>query len=177
MIIYFDLDGVLTDYDGQLAAENNLTREQVVLDRELRRSLENTRKTRMGLDHYRTLKPHNLLGFKSLMRSLFSLGHTQEILTSYGDVQPLETGVIAHTGKQAWLKQHYADIFEEGVISRFNGVVSCSQKRFYGRPGSFLIDDQEDNIRDFAANGGSVFHYTYGVDPHSILEFISGGSR
>jgi hypothetical protein len=163
LTVYFDMDGVLTDYDGQLAFEASVTRELLVADRSFRRAFENARKQRLGPAHYMNIPPNDLEGFRSFIREL-SKRYSCEILTSYGDPAPSEGGCAAHEGKVAWLNQHYGDLLRDQIIQRFNGVSSCVQKGFFGRPDAFLIDDQEDNIASFAAKGGGVFHYKMGSD-------------
>lgn len=171
LTVYFDMDGVLTDYDGQLALEASVTREHLVADRSFRRALENARKQRLGPEHYRNIPPNDIVGFKSFIRGL-SEAYSCEILTSYGDPEPSEGGCSAHEGKIAWLNHHYGDLLQERTIRRFNGVSSCLQKGFFGRPDAFLIDDQEDNISSFAAKGGGVFHYKMGSDFGEVLAAI-----
>jgi hypothetical protein len=171
LTLYFDMDGVLTDYDGQLAQEALVSRADLVSDRAFRREFENARKKRLGVDHYKSIPPNDLDGFRSLLAELAG-DFSCEILTSYGDPDPSDGGVMAHVGKMEWLNRYYGDFLSNRVLRRFNGVPSCTQKGLFGRVGSFLVDDQEDNVAAFSANGGGIFHYTMGCSVDSIRSSI-----
>jgi len=157
--VYFDMDGVLSDLDGDLAKTAQVPLGKILSDPQFRLGVVKQRVATTGLLHWVGLKPLHPHLWKALMRNLREEGHTLEILTSYGSWDPLEVGPSAHLGKCQWLRQHYGDIFAEGVVTNFNGVETCDQKQFFAAPDSILIDDQIDNIEQFRNAGGKGVWY------------------
>jgi len=175
MIVYFDMDGVLTKYDEALSSWSYVDLMTIKQDRALRSKIEEDRKQDLGSKHYETLEPNNLPDFTDLMRSLKSKEHKIEILTSLGltlgNLRNSDLGADAFRGKQNWLRSFYGRLFNEGVITGFNAVSSCVQKQFFAGKDSFLIDDQIDNIMEFTENNGHAIQY--GSSSHaSIIKHI-----
>ena len=112
--------------------------------------------------------------FKLIMKKLFELGHSIQILTSYGTHGgPTDMGVLAHVGKVEWLNENYGDLIRAGAIEKFNGVLDCAQKKFFAAPESILIDDQKDNILGWIAAGGIGLLYEEGNHDKTISELLN----
>ena len=177
MLIYIDLDGVLTDLDGDLARFGGFQHSDIVKDKDLRRRVWFNLIKKKGLQTlYRELMPNRKFEMKALMRELKQRGHTVEILSSYGARYTGDYGADVHLGKRDWLQLHYGDLLSEGVISRFNGVSDCEQKKFYAHPDSLLIDDQEENIAAFIEAGGQAVRYDllfHEASIEKVLNFLT----
>ncbi len=156
---YIDMDGVLSDLDGKLSEDFGVPLLELRENPTLRSSLIAIRLSRMGADHYLTLPPISLESRRCLMKHLSSLGSV-EILTSLGG-SGFDRGV-GYKGKEGWVRKFYGDLVESGVLSGFNVVSKCVRKAGFGKPGDFLIDDQEENVRGFKASGGSAVLVTGG---------------
>lgn len=161
MIVYFDMDGVLADLDGMLCVQGRTSRD-ALKDRSLREVLISKSVKADPSSHYRDIPASRNVEFKSLMRRLTESGVRVEILTSYGESAEPDRGVSAHAGKVAWLSAYYHS--EPPLISRFNGVQNCHQKQFFASPRSILVDDQEENIRQWKEAGGVGILYS--IDRH-----------
>ena len=164
MKIYVDMDGVLSDLDGALCLFGGVSR-SVLQNPNLRQSLIQARVSSMGLSHWESLKPLNPGLWDKDLRELRKAGHEIEILTSYGSWDVLEVGPKSHQGKCNWLRAHYSALFAEGVITGFNGVEKCWQKRLFSESGTYLLDDSEENVKGFLLGGGSA--WTYSAEKHS----------
>ena len=164
MLIYFDMDGVLSDLDGYLADFAGTSLQEIQSDQDFRFKVVQDSVLQQSFSHWLGLKALQKSSWKSLMRRLRSLGHELEILTSYGSWDPLVVGPRAHTGKIRWLEMHYSDIFEEKVLTGFNGVETCKQKQFYSQPGSVLVDDQPSNVEEFNNGFGTAFLFNGDIE-------------
>jgi len=179
MVIFVDMDGVLSDLDGQVARRADVNIERLGKDRELRRELIINSIRSQGLEHWTGLAPMNKQDWVRKFRTWTSWGHQVEILTSYGiDFSPLHTKdhgllgrfeleALAHRGKAQWLETHYGDQCLDNSIRAFNGVGTCGGKARFGRPDTLLIDDQPENVREFRAAGGSSLQYR--ADQHDAV--------
>lgn len=155
--VYFDMDGVLTDLDGWLAAKFGV--EDVSLDdREVRGELIR-RAVAIDPAFPAQLPPNRPAEFRWIMRYAAMKGCTNEILTSYGQAAEADLGAQSHVGKVRWLNTYYLSEFQDKVLTRFNGVQNCGQKALYANEKSLLIDDQLENVLDFIAAGGHAVLY------------------
>lgn len=166
MKIYLDMDGVLSDLDGALCLFGGVSQE-TLQDAEERQSLIRARANSMGISHWETLKPLNQGSWKRTLREIRKEGHEIEILTSYGTWDCLEVGPKSHQGKCNWLRVYYGDLFKEGVLTGFNGVERCWQKRLFSEPGTLLLDDSPQNIEDFHRGQGKALLYR--ADSHETF--------
>ena len=160
MIVYFDMDGVLSDLDGMLAKFANVPLSKIQDDPDFRLGVVKKSVGERSLMHWTSLPALHKDSWKSLMGELKGRGHDLNILTSYGSWDPLVVGPLAHLGKTMWLHNHYGDLFGDGTLSDFNGVEKCNQKRFFADTDSILIDDQEGNISSFRSRGGGSILYS-----------------
>jgi hypothetical protein len=168
MLIYVDMDGVLSDLDGYLADYAEVPLHRIKFDREFRAGVVRKSFNSKGLLHWHSLKPLDRDFWHSKMREWHEAGHRIEILTSYGSWDPLHVSPMAHMGKTTWMRTHYGDLFEAGVISGFNGVEQCGQKGFFAERGALLVDDQEENCEDFICEGGEAVLYRTPEDVEGV---------
>lgn len=179
LTIYFDMDGVLADLSAAVhtyaqeahGVEGTLT--------EMRSSSESVhqyyllRRKDLGLyESFCSLPPTRLEEMRALMRRLHAAGLIVEILTAYGIQDAIEMGDEVHRGKADFMRKHYGDLFEEGVIARFNGVSKGSQKHFYATPNSVLLDDWGKNIHQWRAAGAPAVHYHLDRHEECIHELL-----
>ena len=159
MIVYFDMDGVLTDLNGMLAKKAGVER-SAMADPAFRSEWIHRSLAEDQAAHWRDIPANRLKEFKAAMGWLRRIkGHDIEILTSYGQATLADCGAKAHAGKVGWLTAHYLEEFQERLITRFNGVQSCWQKKFFATPGSLLIDDQAENVEQWRSAGGVAILY------------------
>lgn len=158
MKIYLDMDGVLSDLDGALALFGGVDLNTLQKDETLRSRLIRERVSKLGLDHWESLEPLNKELWEKDLRSI-AWGNV-EILTSYGTWKSLEIGPMSHQGKCNWLKAHYGNLFDEGIISGFNGVEKCENKELFSGVNTCLIDDSQENCKRFSRRLGVAFLYT-----------------
>lgn len=161
MIVYWDMDGVLADLGAAISAHSGKRKEDLEKNLHSDHDAYMVYRTEVGIYRcFREITPLKKEAWRSLMVKTHGLGYTHEILTSYGVQEPLEMGDEAHRGKADFLREHYGDLFELGVISRFNGVSNGRQKAFYANGDqTLLIDDWEKNVEGFRKRGGLAVHY------------------
>jgi FMN phosphatase YigB (HAD superfamily) len=175
MLIYLDMDGVLTDLDENVAQRADVSMQKMA-DPVIRTQLIRNSIQSRWLGHWTELGAPNKAAWRRLIRRWTSAGHKVEILTSYGTSNfgmhhegegypPPAMGAIAHMGKVRWLLNHYAQEFPgpgqryNGSITGFNGVEKCEQKAHFAGPDRLLIDDQPENVEQFKAAGGRAVLY------------------
>jgi len=162
LIIYWDMDGVLTDLYGTLATHHGVGRDFLHADDDRCHELyTDWAHSRGGLDvSFTEIAANQLSDMRRLMQDLHLRGHRQEILTSYGVYDALEMGALIHMGKRLWLLEHYRDYFEQGVLSGFNGVAHSRLKALFAGPRTVLIDDSPENVKSFCQAGGEGVLYS-----------------
>lgn len=156
MIIYFDMDGVLTMLDNLLELNQNAneTRGDVItrLCKEKGHSwiFENAPASPL------------LSEMRALMRDIKAKGHQVEVLTSLGLPSKDHPGCEGRReGKRVWLGKYLSSELIDGIITKINMVHSCELKGEFGCPNSILIDDQlEPNIKSFEERSGLGVHYS-----------------
>tara|TARA_R110000824_G_scaffold95253_8_gene229140 strand:- start:1020 stop:1562 length:543 start_codon:yes stop_codon:yes gene_type:complete len=157
MKVYFDMDGVLSDLEGDVARLSGFDDVRDMKSRGLMH--ENYLKQREDVGPYELFSegtPIQPQRTRQLMMEIHAAGHTIEILTSLGVNSPLDLGDETHRGKADWLREHYSDLFEMGVVDRMNTTTKGWQKAFYANPDSLLIDDWKRNTDAFQKAGGLV---------------------
>ena len=159
MKVHFDMDGVLADLDGSLAADAGLLVSEIRQDRCLRRTLIDQRRTRLGTEHYTSLQPLRLAAFRALFVELATNDISVHILTA-GDVLKASDATTAFEGKQAWARRHYGDLIDDGTICGVYVVATGEEKaRLAGGPGGILVDDEPLNTIFWRGAGGDVIDY------------------
>jgi hypothetical protein len=164
--VYFDMDGVLTDLDGMLAAKAGVHRD-AMKDSAFRSTWINRSIGEDQVAHWRDIPANRHGEFRAVMSWLRLRGVTIEILTSYGLSTMGDCGALAHTGKVKWLTAHYLAEFQNKTISRFNGVQNCWQKQHFAAPTSILVDDQPENVAQWRAAGGVAV--LYNLEHHDVF--------
>lgn len=149
--VYFDMDGVLADFEGMVFKKTGCTRDDLYA---------------MGLEKADTLVDR-LVGsdpawftdleptryFKAMiefMEFLNAAGVEVNILTSMGNDFYNDFDVTTHMAKADWLD--YQEVSE--LIKNMCTVPRCYMKQYYAEPDALLIDDKQSNCEQFSANGG-----------------------
>tara|TARA_R100000329_G_scaffold138815_1_gene120402 strand:+ start:403 stop:921 length:519 start_codon:yes stop_codon:yes gene_type:complete len=157
MIVYFDMDGVLSNLDGYLTwlQEHDCFQlhgpRDVVLAQACKRY--GHRNVFYALS---TIKRPMMIQW---MTELYSQGVSVQILTSLGTTNALDC-LGRYRGKIDWLHRFYHPQLKDGIIERVNVVTTCDQKKLYAKDQTILIDDQRDNVYDFNKAGGLGVLYT-----------------
>lgn len=169
--VYLDMDGVLTDLDGMLAERAGMTREEVKDPANWAEAYQ------LSLDDGEALHwariPPNSPGFHTLIRWCHERSINVEILTSYGQATVRDCGAQAHKSKVEWLTRNYLSEFQNKRITRFNGVQSWTQKKFYATSRSLLVDDQARNVFQFRDAGGRAILYNRERHSEFLAEFLT----
>lgn len=170
MLVYIDMDGVLSDLDGAVSRRANIPPNRLLDFREERSQAILESIQALGEKHWTGLKPLNKADWRERMVKWKSYGHELEILTSYGIRGPLQVQgaplpklaleALAHKGKADWMWDHYGELFEFGVLSNFNGVGNCHLKARLAGHNTLLIDDQWENVEEFRRRGGDAILYS-----------------
>jgi len=167
MIVYFDMDGVLTCLDDLI--------EELRIEGEERGSAITRISAERGHNWLFENAPASpkLEEFKTLMRDLVKKGYKVEILTSLGLPRGDHPGVSGRTkGKKYWLGKFLSNELIDHVITKINMVHDCHLKGDFGGKDKVLIDDQLNNLNVFENNAGKG--YLYKLSNHnSVLEVIS----
>jgi len=158
MIVYWDMDGVLNDFVGDIARLSNFSPEDydAVLTHE---SYLKQREEFGAVRLFAEGTPLDLKWNRSWMEFFVQLGHSNEILTSLELIGPMDHGAETHMGKAQFLTKHYGHLFYSGIIKRMNTVATGVHKALFATPDSILIDDHSKIVSAFKAAGGNAILY------------------
>ncbi len=141
MKIYFDMDGVLADFDGMLRKHHPHVEDFSVLPDDefwpLVKAIPN---------FWEDLEI--LPGANEMVKAAFeneNVTHV-EVLSA-----PSRHDLRSYAGKVKWLEKHFSEYFPFDL--RLNLVIAKNKKHF-AEPGSVLIDDLDKNIDAWNKNGG-----------------------
>ena len=146
-IVYFDMDGVLADFDGAFYKLFGKTTD--VGDEELWRLIETYGKARffMGLPW--------LPGSEQMFKYAYDNFLQVKILSATGKSDAVDGQTTK--GKLAWLRHHIPSLRMDDIIL----VPNKHKKRHYSKPGDIIIDDNETVIQEWTRKGGiAIFHKT-----------------
>ena len=150
--IYFDMDGVLVDFEPAfLKATGGITHnDDSMVYRAVTKLVSQT-------DFFKTLPVHPAF-FKLviIMQQCWNQGIEIHILTSLGKHWNTDRGVKTYANKIAWLTEHLDPHFTNYV---FHVVPDANDKHRYGDANSFLIDDRQDNCEGFCKHGGMAHQF------------------
>ncbi|QHJ79079.1 MAG: hypothetical protein [Caudoviricetes sp.] len=150
MIIYFDMDGTIADYEKRFIEiwGKELFEKFKTMSKEEKAPYQEKMAEQ---DFYKELDPMPML---DRMHTLFRNGVDVAILTSIGKVKPM----LVSTQKLEWLKEHCSkDLFNHLVMNaRYQTVFTSKAKANYAGPNTCLVDDREKAWRPFLEAGGSV---------------------
>jgi len=141
MIIYLDMDGVLTNFDkrmkevtGDPKAMTNMSKEEIKI------LSSNTPNFFLDLEV--------LPDAKKMIKFLIGTGHEVKILTSAGAINTVS--VVSQ--KRKWIKKNLSEFPD--LLKNFNFVTSSKFKAQYADEDTILIDDRTVSIGPFRAAGG-----------------------
>lgn len=149
MTIYFDLDGVLVDFVGGLD-EHNIPTDDKMWDGV------------KAIPHfYSCLKPKPLM---VAMFKMLSKTYNCEVLTA---LPKPERGInSAEQDKRDWVSKHLGSDVKVHTCLRRDKVKLCTG------PTDILIDDLEDNIRNWEAAGGVGIHHISTAKTNEALHCV-----
>ena len=137
-IIYFDMDGVISDWELKYTE----------LFGEVPTQISDEQKTVLAkLGFYSLLEP-----VKHAINLLneYQKTHIVKILTSAGSVC---TDLVS-TQKRAWVKKYISDEIEVIIVT------SSIEKAKYANENTTLIDDRDKSLIPFVLAGGNIIKYT-----------------
>lgn len=146
-IVYFDMDGVLADFDGafyKLFGKDTDT----IGDEELWKLIESYGKIRFfsGLPW--------LQGSEEMFKFAYNNFMEVKILSATGKSDATD-GHQTSKGKLTWLRHNIPQLRMEDIIL----VPNKHKKRHYSKPGDIIIDDNETVIQEWTRKGGiAIFH-------------------
>lgn len=150
-VVYYDMDGVLVDFDkGWETAANPLKHDSGLLYRKFTRLLSAT-------DFFYELEP--TVYIKRLietMKKFHAAGVQVKILTSVGQNWNDDHGTNTYRNKVRWLQKHITPHFNE---YQFIGLPDFRMKQHFAEPTSLLIDDRYELVDSFIQAGGSALWY------------------
>ena len=162
--IYFDMDGVLADFDRGLKELCNFEKvDQSLATEENDRALWQA--VRNASHFYGRLEP--MPGAVDMFNTIYELyGDKCEILSAVP--KPHRGVVSAREDKISWVRR----ILSESVT--VNLVYRAEKKNFVRGKGSILIDDYDINIREWIELGGTGILFTTAEECLKQLEDLAG---
>ena len=168
MKVYFDMDGVLADFDGRMLEKFGIN----PADRNDRKKVRDRAKFDDELwAKVREEAPRYFLELEPFPDALALLRETIErlgvenvaILTA---VPKPERGIVhAAADKEAWIRRHVGPDIEVRIGLRAEKAASAQSAD------DILIDDNEGNIKEWEAAGGAgILHTTAGATRARLVE-------
>jgi 5'(3')-deoxyribonucleotidase len=147
MTIYFDMDGVLADFQGYLRKHHpDLPKDLFSIPDD-----EFWKLVRAIPDFWENLEP--IKGAKELFEFAHDNFEEIAILSS-----PSRHDSRSISGKVTWLNKNIGDPNDGGRIYERN-FVRANKKKFFANKTSVLIDDLDENINEFKGAGGHTIHF------------------
>lgn len=150
--IYFDMDGVLCDFDKRC--------DELSCWREHNHRPDWTKMSKIGSEFWSLMEP--IPEGMELYNSIKKFADEHNIQVGILSAIHLECGV---TGKHSWIK-HYLDLPSNLV----NIVSNGKMKYILASPDILLIDDNENNVRDFISSHGNAI--IFDRNNHNIFNDI-----
>jgi 5'(3')-deoxyribonucleotidase len=146
-IVYFDMDGVLADFDGHFYKLFGKTTD--IGDDALWKLIESYGKARFFSE-----LPW-MPGSKEMFRFAYNNFLQVKILSALGRSDKVDGQTTK--GKLTWLRHNIPELQMDDIIL----VPNKHKKRHYSKPGDIIIDDNETVIQEWTRKGGiAIFHKT-----------------
>lgn len=155
LVVYFDLDGVLADFDGRVEMLTK-TKRTLLTTKQLWAAVNK------DTEFFRSLEPFESM--VTVARHLIELGVDVRVLTATGN----EYSVVAPQ-KMAWVQEHLGLDKHKVVI-----VKSGTDKAVWATPNSILVDDTPKVINAWREAGGVGILHKDDTTPVSIFEVLEG---
>ena len=172
--VYFDMDGVLADFEDRVFRRTGVTRDELyAMGKEKADNLV-CKLVRHDEDWFYNLLPTRY--FKAMvdfMAYLSEQGVEVNILTSMGGDFYNDLNVTTHRAKAEWLEDN--DITD--YITHMCTVARCDMKQYYGEEGALLIDDKQSNCEEFSAIGGVSIKVDLDWSNEDAEEMFSNAKR
>jgi phosphoglycolate phosphatase-like HAD superfamily hydrolase len=147
MKVYFDLDGVLADFES---GYNKMFPDADIFNKD---ELDENKKEFFKNGFFLSL-PVIEEGIE-LLKKYVDEGYDVEILTSVGDND---------TGENALHKQQWVDKYIPYKI-KMNWVKKAKNKSMFANNNSLLIDDREQSLIPFKSAGGNILKFIRTIKP------------
>ena len=141
--IYWDLDGLLADFNTYWGDDKTFDKERFkkeVLENNMFNKLEVLEKSRKLLIDISNYCMKN------------SVEYNFQVLGSLGSPNDDELANKIIQQKTDWIAKHFTNVF-----SNLNFVKRKGLKKLYATNNSLLIDDTADNVNDFIENNGKAY--------------------
>lgn len=156
--IFWDLDGLLCDYDSYWGSDKTFNKEKfklLVMEHQMfEKLLPLAKGVDLFLGVYDYLKDNNIK-------------YNFEILSSLGSPNDKELAEEVARQKAVWVRRHFAD-----SIGNLNFVEQKGKKKRFATPTSILIDDTNQNIWDFDECHGHGILYNNNMDYKTIKQKV-----
>lgn len=174
MKIYFDMDGVLSDLYGAISQAWGVPPEEITGHSEStsRRYFSWVVEPPGAEEIFASLPPLHLEEMRKLMVELSSRGYALGILSSLGVTPEFQHGPTIRAGKERWLRAHFGDFLESGLLSEIHFVDSGSHKKNFAGKGHILVDDTKHLVDSFIEAGGMAVHYKSWKPAESMGEIL-----
>lgn len=147
-IVYFDMDGVLADFDGAFEKLFGKSTDSVN-DDELWRLIAS-----YGRDRFFSELPW-MPGGQEMFKFAWDNFLQVKILSALGRSDKIDGQTTK--GKLTWLRHNLPQLRMDDIIL----VPNKHKKRHYSKPGDIIIDDNETVIQEWTRKGGiAIFHKT-----------------
>lgn len=160
--IYFDMDGVLADYDGGLRELCGFEPVDQRFETEEHEKIKWEKVRSIGHFYYK-LKPID--GALELFRALREkYGNKVEILT--GVPKPHRNIPEAGEDKQRWIAEYFGKEVKVNIVFKEDKKLFCKGKSY------ILIDDLDRNINEWNTNGGTGILFVNAEDTMENIKRI-----
>lgn len=172
--VYFDMDGVLADFDRELETITGKTISEI-------RSMpfEDAEELVVGLissnpEFFANLQPTRYFeGMVDFMKYLVDQGVEVNILTSMGRDFYKDFDATTHKAKSEWLEKYGLS----EIVSNMCTVPKCCMKQYYAEPNSMLIDDKKSNCQEFSAKGGVSINVDLGWEQFDVTKVFESAKE
>ena len=151
MKVYFDLDGVLADFDGGIRELCGLEPMDQGADDPVREDAMFEAMRQVG-HFYAKLEPY--ADALALLHEVLDALGPDNVAILTGVPKPRRGIPEAASDKKAWIRRHVAAEIEVHTVYR------VEKARFAGSRDHILIDDFADTIRDWEKAGGTGIHHS-----------------
>ena len=157
--IYFDLDGLLCDYDSYWGSDKTFDRirfKSEVMDNKM---FEKLRPLSTGFDLFWGVHDYLIDN---------RIEYNFQILSSLGAPNDIELAEEAARQKAEWVRGYFGNF-----IGNLNFCSHKGTKKYFATPNSILLDDTNENVYDFNECHGYGILFNNDMDFNTILKEVT----